>query len=97
MLAALLAMWIAVDDGDKPKRLDVKVGKTVEVDVGYTRGVRCDDLATIEVAIQTRQGSTGDATTNVFVVKGLREGTTQCRVGTEPQRPSILFDVRVTR
>ena len=84
-------MWIAVDDGDKPKRIDVKVGKTVEVDVGYAIGVRCDDLALIEVAMQTKE------TTNYFVVKGVREGTTQCRVGTEPQRPSILFDVRVTR
>ena len=95
MLAALLAMWIAVDDGDKPRRLDVKVGKTVEVDVGYTRGFRCDDLAAIEVVIQTRE--TRDATTNVFVVKGVREGSTQCRVGTDLHGPTILFDVRVTR
>jgi hypothetical protein len=90
VLAALLAVLLAVDD-DRPKRIDVKVGKTVETDVGIAVGVRCDDLSLIDVEMKTKD------TTNVFVVKGVREGSTQCRVGTDPHRPSVLFDIRVTR
>jgi len=74
---------------DAPRRLEVVVGKTVEIDVGFAIGVRCDDLALIDVEMKSKE------TSNVLVVKGLREGTTQCRVGTNPGAASILFDVRV--
>ena len=32
---------------------------------------------------------------NLFVVKGLKEGTTLCRVGTAPGRPTMLLQVKV--
>jgi hypothetical protein len=88
VLTAVLALLLS-DEG--PKRLDVTVGKTIETDVGIAIGVRCDDLTLVDVAMKTKDA------TNVFVVKGLREGTTLCRVGTAPAAASILFEVRVRR
>ncbi len=71
-------------------RLDVAVGHTVEVDVGYARGVVCDDTTLVEVDLVTRNDS------NIFVVKGLKVGDTTCRVGTDVDRVQhFLFDVHV--
>lgn len=89
MRALILVLGlVAADDG--PRKLEVAVGKTAEVEVGYAIGFRCDDLTIVEPGMKNRS-----QTTNVFVVKGLRAGTTLCRVGTDPQRPTMLFEVRV--
>jgi hypothetical protein len=74
---------------DATRRLTVDVDATVEVDVGYAVGFRCDDAKLISASMTTRDDH------NVFVVKGVAAGKTQCRVGTNPQRPSVLFDVVV--
>jgi hypothetical protein len=87
VLTLVLALMFAAEDA--PKRLEVVVGETVKTDVGFAIGVRCDDLTLIDVEMKTEE------TTNVFVVKGLRAGTTRCRVGTNPGAASTLFDVRV--
>lgn len=79
---------LAADTG--PRELEVELGKTVEVEVGYAIGFRCDDLTIVDPAMKNVS-----ETTNLFVVKGLRAGTTLCRVGTDPQRPTMLFEVRV--
>jgi hypothetical protein len=74
---------------DAPRRLDVVVDATVEQDVGMAIGYRCDDPKLIEASMKT----VGDH--NVFVVKGAQAGKTLCRVGTDPQRQSMLFEVVV--
>lgn len=79
---------LAVDDA--PTRLEVVVGKTLETDVGYAIGFHCDDVTVVEAQMKTK-----DEATNVFVVKGLKEGTTLCRVGTDPSRSSTLYKIRV--
>lgn len=71
------------------RKLVVSVGQTREVDVDYKIGVQCDDLQILKPSIVTR----GDH--NWFVVEGVASGKTQCRVGTDPLRPSYLFDVVV--
>ena len=32
---------------------------------------------------------------NAFVVTGVEVGVTRCRVGTDPHRPSVVYEVRV--
>jgi hypothetical protein len=70
--------------------LEVPLGKTIEVKVGYARGWFCDDPSFIKADLVTR----GDV--NVWVVTGAKLGATQCRVGTDPYTTvHYVFDVRV--
>jgi hypothetical protein len=71
-------------------RVDVEVGKTVQVDVGYARGLLCDDLTILRADLVTRNDH------NYFVVTGVKPGQTACRVGTSPSTPPwFYFDVRI--
>jgi hypothetical protein len=71
--------------------LSVEVGRTTERAVGNANGWFCDDPSLIKAAIVTR----GDV--NYWVVTGLEVGATQCRVGTDPSRSTVVFDVTVKR
>ena len=73
----------------RPTPLDVAVGETVQREAGQAIGYRCDDPALVKIELVTV------ADRNVAIVTGLKAGTTQCRVGTDPHRPSTLYDVRV--
>ena len=86
-LALVVVSSVALADGD---RLDVEVGKTVERDGGYARGGWfCDDPSLITAELVTRDDH------NVWIVTGVKVGSTQCRVGTEMHRPYVVFDVHV--
>jgi hypothetical protein len=69
--------------------LAVTVGFTVERNAGNANGWFCDDPSLVEAMLETR----GD--TNVWIVKGVKSGFTQCRVGTDIARASYVFDVTV--
>ena len=75
---------------DDALRLDVAVGQTVERDVGFAIGVLCDDLAILRVELRP---STPES--NRLSVTGIKEGSTLCRVGTAPERPSYVFEIHV--
>ena len=77
-------------DPDAPRRIIVPIGDTVETEVGYRIGFVCDDPSILEAEMKLKS-----ETTNVFIVKGVTAGKTLCRVGTDPLRPSVLFEVRV--
>ena len=90
-------LWISVlvavlvgTTGDAPRPLVVAVDETVELEVGYAVGFRCDDTRILEASMKPKS-----ETTNVFIVKGIAVGNTLCRVGTAPERPSMLLEVRV--
>jgi hypothetical protein len=86
-LLALLAAPAVRADG---RSLEVAVGRTIEVNVGYARGWMCDDPSIIKAELVTR----GDA--NIWIVTGVKTGATQCRVGTDMDTPVYyLFDLRV--
>jgi hypothetical protein len=72
------------------ERLDVAVGETIERDVGFAIGLVCDDLTMIHADLRA---STPES--NTFTVTGVAEGTTLCRVGTVPNRPTYLFEIHV--
>lgn len=80
----------AYSDGDALRRLEVAVDATLETEVGYRIGFMCDDPTIVRGEMKSKT-----ETSNVFVITGLKVGTTQCRVGTDPLRPSTLFEVRV--
>ena len=78
----------AANPDERP--IEVEVGHTVEVDVGYARGLICDDTSILDATLITR----GDH--NVFRVTGRKPGNTLCRVGTNPETPPwYLFHVSV--
>lgn len=70
--------------------LEVEVGASTYRDVGGALGYQCDDPALVAAEVKPF-----DAQTNRFTVKGVKVGKTQCRVGLDYSRPSVLFDVRV--
>ncbi len=71
-------------------RLEVAVGARVTREVGVATGLRCDDLAIARVELRTATPES-----NVFEVTGVAPGTTRCRVGTVPNRPTYLFEIHV--
>jgi hypothetical protein len=88
--ALALCLVAAVARADDAVRLDLAVGETVERDVGYAMGMMCDDTSLIRAELRTTSPEA-----NTFVVTGLKEGTTVCRVGTSPGRPTFLFEIQV--
>jgi hypothetical protein len=82
----LLSAVVAYADGN---RLDLEISKTVERDVAIATGWFCDDPTLVSAELVTR----GER--NVWVVRGVKVGTTQCRVGTDPSRPVFVYEVHV--
>lgn len=81
---------LADDAAPAAPRIDVAVGQTVERDVGFAIGLLCDDLTILRAELRA---STPES--NRFSVTGVKEGTTMCRVGTAPSRPSFVFEIHV--
>jgi hypothetical protein len=73
-----------------PPRIELRVGETAERDVGFARGSQCDDPALVRAEVRAKSEQT-----NVFVVTGLGAGVTRCRVGTDPHRSSVMYEIRV--
>ena len=71
-------------------RVEVAVGETIERDVGFAIGLLCDDVTIIRADLRA-----GTPASNRFIVTGVAEGTTLCRVGTAPDRPAYLFEIHV--
>lgn len=94
LLAGLAALpgRAAADDppSDAPETITVEIGKTTSREVGYAMGHICDDESIVHAEMQN-----GTADNNLFVVTGLKAGTTLCRAGVVERRPQILFQVTV--
>ena len=88
-VVAVVGLTARASADDAP-RLEVAVGETVERDVGIAMGLRCDDVAIVRVALREATPQS-----NVFAVTGVAPGTTTCRVGIVPNRPTYLFEIRV--
>jgi hypothetical protein len=67
----------------------VEVGASAQRGVGNAIGWFCDDPALINATLVTRDNR------NYWVVTGLAQGSTECRVGTDPSRHSVVFAVTV--
>jgi hypothetical protein len=84
-----LLLFAAAAAADTGPTVEVEVGKTTERDVGYATGWFCDDATIVRGDMITR------ADHNIWLVTGIKEGSTQCRVGTDPLRVHYVFDVHV--
>ena len=89
-LLALLVLTTTAFADDGMRRESIVVGQTIERDVGYAIGVACDNPDVVAAEMKTKPSDT-----NVLVLTGKRAGTTTCRAGTDPYRPSYLFEVTV--
>lgn len=88
-VAILLALCAtAFADGT----VSLKVGESVKRDVGYARGLLCDDTSIVDATIATDD----KRDVNVVTFVGLKVGRTSCRAGTEVGRPAVLFTVDVS-
>lgn len=89
VIAALCAMpGLAIAEDRVP--LTVELGATASREVGYAMGYLCDDES-----IARGQMKNGTPENNVFVVTGVKLGTTLCRAGTMQDRPTVLFEIIV--
>lgn len=93
-LAALLTLCgsAALAVAEDRVAITVRVGQTVETEVGYAMGHHCDDEKVVRAEMRNK-----DVNTNVFAVTGLAVGTTLCRAGTVTveNRPTYLFEITV--
>ena len=89
MVVAFAVLALASAASADGIRLDVELEAQVERNVGIATGWFCDDSSLVAASLVTR----GDH--NVWIVRGAKLGTTQCRVGTDPTRPFTVFEVHV--
>ena len=91
ILALALALHVLVGDpvvGEVSVAVDV--GRTISLDVGFARGLICDDLAVVRAELRA-----ASSTSNRLYLTGLKQGATQCRAGTPGLTPSVLVHVTV--
>ena len=87
----LFASTAFADASDGINHEAIKVGQTIEREVGYAIGVRCDDPEVVTAEMKSRTSAT-----NVLLLTGKRAGKTMCRAGTDPNRVSYVFEITVT-
>jgi len=92
-LAAFVSLLIAHAaqnaEADGSGRVELEVGQTIELEVGNALGWFCDAPSVVSAQIVTYEGY------NTWVVTGVENGATLCRVGTTLGRASYLFEVIV--
>ena len=69
--------------------LELAVGKTASYDVGFARGLQCDDLTIVRADLRA-----DSPTANRLFITGLHAGVTACRAGTLGA-PSLLVHITV--
>lgn len=84
--AVLFSASVALADG----HVVVEVGKTTTVDVGFAKGLNCDNLTVAQVEIRTRS-----AEDNELVITGLKPGKTWCRAGMPMAGATVLVHIVV--
>src|SRR3954470_18761782 len=90
---AILAVLCGLAAADGPAlQVSIGVGESAKRDVGYARGLHCDDpeVVAAEIATDTARD------TNVVTFTGAKVGHTQCRAGLDVGRPAFVFTVDVT-
>jgi hypothetical protein len=87
---AILAVMCGLAAADST--VSVAVGDTAKRDVGYARGLLCDDVTIVSAEISTDTARD----TNVVSFTGLKVGRTMCRAGTQVGQTAFVFTIDVT-
>jgi hypothetical protein len=97
LLAATLALGVlaqpataAADPVVGETSVQLEVGATRSMDVGFARGLQCDDLTIVHAELVA-----ASPTSNRLVLRGLKPGRTMCRAGTLGT-PTVLVHITVT-
>jgi hypothetical protein len=93
MLAAGLVLVVTRASGDPvvgETSVELAVGASTSIDVGYARGLHCDDLTIVDAELRGVS-----PTSNRLFLKGLRRGATACRAGTFAGSASVLVHITV--
>ncbi len=69
--------------------IEVAVGATKSIDVGFARGLQCDDVTIVHAELRA-----ASPTSNRLFLTGVRPGVTQCRAGTLGT-PTVLVHITV--
>jgi hypothetical protein len=88
--AALVLLVTPLAGAEDRTQVVVTVGQTVSREVGYAMGHLCDDETIVRAEMKN-----GTFENNLFVVTGVKPGTTLCRAGTVQDRPTLLFEITV--
>lgn len=91
--AAALALFVTTTAFADPvvgeTAIDVAVGETKSLDVGFARGLQCDDTTVVQAELRNVS-----PTSNRLFLTGLKTGRTLCRAGTLGP-PTALVHVNV--
>lgn len=87
---ALLASPASADPASGTASLQVAVGATASLDVGFARGLHCDDVKIIRPELRAES-----PTSNRLYVTGLHPGSTLCRAGLVRPGPTVLVSITV--
>jgi len=72
--------------------VEVALDKTRSVEVGFAKGLQCDDVSVVEVSLENK-----NAQTNVLVLRGKKLGSTTCRIGNAQAGPTVTVFVTVVK
>lgn len=86
---ALSSTYAAADPVVGETSIEVAVGATKSIDVGFARGLQCDDVAVVHAELRNVS-----PTSNRLFLTGVRVGRTLCRAGTLGP-PTVLVHVTV--
>jgi hypothetical protein len=81
--------WAVAEPVVGETSVEVPVGATASLDVGFARGLMCDDPTVVRAELRA-----ASPTSNRLFMTGLRKGVTQCRAGTLGP-PTVLVHVNV--
>ncbi len=89
-MGVLVAASAAADPVVGETSVEIAVGASTSIDVGYARGLQCDDITIVEAELRGVS-----PTSNRLFLKGLRRGATACRAGTVVGSTSALVHITV--
>ena len=90
LVALTLAARAHADPVVGETSVELAVGSSTSLDVGFARGAMCDDVTIVRPELRA-----ASPTSNVLVLSALRRGTTDCRAGTTGVGPSVVVHVKV--
>jgi hypothetical protein len=90
VMGVLVAASAAADPVVGETNVEIAVGASTSIDVGFARGLQCDDVTIVQAELRGVS-----PTSNRLFLKGLRRGATACRAGTIAASPSVLVHITV--
>lgn len=72
--------------------VEVVLGETRSVEVGFAKGLNCDDMSVVDASLENK-----NAQTNALILQGKKLGNTTCRVGNAQAGPTVTVSITVVK